>query len=56
MKEKRYEYEILIGRKVAWRGLSPKDIVHRMRKKFPTAKIGIRWKSKGDVLIAQIHF
>lgn len=50
--KKEYEYEILVGKKIVWRGVNPEKVFDKVCKKHPKAKIGIRWKGKEGVLIA----
>ena len=52
----RYEYQILINKKVIWRGINAKEKLAELRKKFPRGKIGIRWVPKEGVLIARTNF
>ncbi len=48
----RYEYEMIVEKKVVWHGLNPKKAYDNVRKKYPNKKIGLAWKSKnGDVII-----
>lgn len=47
-----YEYEILVGKKVLWKGINPEKVFDKICKEHPKAKIGIRWKGREGVLIA----
>lgn len=50
--EKGYSYEILVNKKVVWKGLRPYRVLKKMCDKYPDAKIGLRWKGREGVLIA----
>ncbi|MBU4256662.1 MAG: hypothetical protein L6265_00880 [Thermoplasmatales archaeon] len=52
MRRKRFEYEILVNKKVVWRGLNPEKKFDEIRKKYPNKKVGIAWKPGKGVLIA----
>jgi len=52
MRRKRFEYEILVNKKVVWRGLDPEKKFDEIRKKYPNKKVGITWKPGKGVLIA----
>lgn len=54
-KPKNYEYQILVNRKVIWRGQDPKNEFHEISKKYPKDKIGIRFVPKEGVLIAEVN-
>lgn len=49
----KYEYQILINKRVVWHGIDAKEKLTELAKKYPKAEIGIKWIPKGGVLIAQ---
>lgn len=52
---KRFEYQILVNRRIVWRGSDPKKSFEKISKKYPRAKIGIQWVPKEGVLIAKVQ-
>lgn len=50
--DKGYSYEILVNKKVVWKGLRPSRVFKKICDKYPDAKIGLRWKGRQGVLIA----
>ncbi len=49
--QKGYSYEILVNKKVVWKGLRPNQVFKKICEKYPDAKIGLRWKGREGVLI-----
>lgn len=52
----KYEYQILINKKVVWRGTDAKEKLAEFSKKYPKVEIGIKWVPKEGVLIAETFF
>lgn len=52
----KYEYQILINRKVVWHGINAKEKLAELRKKYPKVEMGIKWVPKEGVLIAKASF
>ncbi len=52
----KYEYQILINKKVVWHGINAKEKLAELSKKNPKAKMGIKWVPKEGVLIAKAYF
>lgn len=52
----KYEYQILINRKVVWHGIDAKEKLSKLMKKHPHVEIGIKWVPKEGVLIANAKF
>lgn len=52
-KKPRYEYQILINKKIVWHGINVKEELTRLKKKYPREEIGIKWVPKEGVLIAK---
>ena len=52
----KYEYQILINKKVVWHGINAKEKLAKLAKKYPKVEIGIKWVPKGGVLIAKATF
>lgn len=50
----KYQYQILLNKKVVWRGINAKEKLAELAKKYPKRQIGIRWVPKEGVLIAKI--
>lgn len=53
LKKPKYEYQILINKKVVWRGTDAKEKLAELKKGHPKGEIGIKWVPKEGVLIAQ---
>ena len=53
IKKPKYEYQILINKKVVWHGVNAKDKLAEFVKKYPKLEIGIKWVPKAGVLIAK---
>lgn len=51
----KYEYQILVNRKIIWRGFDVKTNFEKISKKYPKAEIGLKWVPKEGVLIAKIQ-
>ena len=49
----KYEYQILMNKKVVWHGINAKDKLAEFAKKYPKMQLGIRWIPKEGVLIAK---
>ena len=52
----KYEYQILVNKKVVWRGINAREKLAEFTKKYPKVEIGIKWVPKEGVLIAQAYF
>ncbi len=52
----KYEYQILINKKVVWRGINARHKLAELTKKYPKVEIGIKWIPKEGVLIARAYF
>ena len=52
----KYEYQILINKKVVWHGINAKEKLAELVKKYPKVEIGIKWIPKEGVLIAKADF
>lgn len=52
----KYEYQILINKKVVWHGINAKEKLAELTKKYPKVEIGIKWVPKEGVLIAKTDF
>lgn len=49
----KYEYQILLNRKVVWHGTNVKKKLADLSKKHPKIEMGIKWVPKEGVLIAK---
>ncbi len=49
---KGYSYEILVNKKVVWKGLRPSPVFKKICEKHPEDEIAVRWKGRKGVLIA----
>lgn len=45
-------YEILVEGMVRWKGNHPEKALPSLSKKYPKAKISVRWKPGKEILIA----
>lgn len=52
----KYEYQILINKRVVWHGINAKEKLAELPKKYPKIEIGIKWVPKEGVLIAKTNF
>lgn len=52
----KYEYQILVNKKVVWHGINAKEKLAALIKKYPKVEIGIKWVPKEGVLIAKTDF
>ena len=52
----RYEYQILINRKVVWHGINAREKMVELAKRYPKVEMGIKWVPKEGVLIAKAGF
>ena len=52
----KYEYQILVNKKVVWHGINAREKLTELTKKYPKVEIGIKWVPKEGVLIAQTSF
>lgn len=52
-KKAKYEFQILINKKVVWHGMDAKKKLEEFEKKYPKLEVGIRWMPKEGVLIAK---
>ena len=52
----KYEYQILVNRKVVWHGINAREKLAEFAKKYPKVEIGIKWVPKEGVLIAKTNF
>lgn len=51
----KYEYQILINKRVVWHGINAKEKLVELAKKYPKVQIGIKWVPKAGVLIAKAY-
>lgn len=51
----KYEYQILVNKKVVWHGINAKEKLTEVAKKYPKAEIGIKWIPKEGVLISEAN-
>ena len=49
----KYEFQILVNKRVAWHGIDAKRKLSEFAKKYPKGEIGIKWVPKEGVLIAK---
>ncbi len=54
-KKPKYEYQILMNKKVVWHGVNAKKKLAELAKRHPKAAIGIKWIPREGVLIAAIY-
>jgi hypothetical protein len=55
-KKPKYEYQILMNKKIVWHGVNAKKKLAELVKRHPKAAIGIKWIPKEGVLVATAHF
>ena len=51
----KYEYQILVNKKVVWHGIGAKEKLVELGKRYPKAQLGIKWVPKAGVLIAKAY-
>ncbi|MFZ5800604.1 MAG: hypothetical protein ACOY3D_04395 [Candidatus Omnitrophota bacterium] len=52
----KYEYQILVNKKVVWHGINAAKKLAELAKKYPKkVEIGIKWVPKEGVLIAKAN-
>lgn len=56
LQKPKYEYQILINKKVVWHGVDAKERLSELIRKYPKAEIGIKWVPAQGVLIARTSF
>lgn len=50
--QKGYSYEILVNKKLVWKGLRPSQVFKKICEQHPKDEIAVRWKGRKGVLIA----